>query len=94
MPKCVERDWPLQKPLAESTILELLPNLSPDVPVAVVFEFSKCQMVINKTVELLDIDHYVSYTHNRCIKWQILDKNLKLEQIQNVTNCLVVKVWA
>jgi len=94
MPNCTERAWPFKKLLRESDIIELLPNLSPDVKVAVLFQFSTCQMVINSTVDLLDIDHFVSRYEDRTIRWQVLSKDITTDQIQKVTNSIVVRVCA
>jgi hypothetical protein len=94
MSNCTERPWPFKKLLRESDIIELLPNLSPDVKVAVLFQFSTCQMVINSTVDLLDIDHFVSRYEDRTIRWQVLSKDITPDQIQKVTNSIVVRVCA
>lgn len=93
MPKSTLVDWPFKHLLNETTALSLLP-LQEMTRVAVVFDFGKCQLVIDKTVDLMGIDHNISQFGPINIKWQVLSKAVTLEQIQHLTQSLVVRVVA
>lgn len=93
MPKSTLVDWPFKHILTESSVTSLLP-LQESARVAVVFDFGKCQIVVDKTVDMMEIDYNISKFGPLTIKWQVLSKAVTLEQLQDLTNSLVVRVVA
>jgi hypothetical protein len=93
MPTATSKEWPFKAILTEESVLSLLP-LQEMVRAAVVFDFGKCQLVINDTVELMGIDYNISKFGPVSIRWQVFSKAVTLEQIQSLTDSLVVRVVA
>lgn len=92
MPKSTRKKWPFNFSLRESVVTSLMPPIH--LPYIVVFQLKSCQLLIDQSVHRLGIDHFVSKSPDgKSIAWQVIDNNIKLDQLQHASNALVIRTY-
>jgi hypothetical protein len=89
----MKTDWPFKSIILESSILSLLP-LQETTKAAILFRIGSYYLVLDKTLDLLDIDYNISTVGDTTIRWQLIRNTITIDQIQDLTNSLVVIVSA
>lgn len=92
MAKSTRKKWPFNFSLRESVVTSLMSPIH--LPYIVVFQLKSCQLLIDQSVERLDIDHFTSRSPDgKSIIWQVIDNSINLAQLQQAGDCLVIRTY-
>jgi hypothetical protein len=83
--------WPFKFTPSESKALSLIPSIRQ--PTVVVFKLQKYLLVINDSVDLLQIkDPFISQVGYTKIKWALFSLDTTLEDLQSLSSTMILQV--
>ena len=89
MPKPARKKWPFKFSVRDSLVRGLMPPIHE--PCVIGYQLNTCILFVDDSAKALGLPYFVSKSPDgKNINWLIIDPGTKIEQIQHVTNSLVI----